>query len=125
MSCHQSQAPPYRELEIPESRGLKGLTHHEALCDIRRCCAIRLVFVRLADLQRVDDRREPIDELVEVHARCVLARGGRPVVLRETEEVVEFGIDEGRYPRRCTRLGLLEGRRGCEADRAAALGRAR
>jgi hypothetical protein len=62
---------------------VKGVeeTNHEALCDIRCCCAIRLVFVRLADLQRVDDRREPIDELVEVHARCVLARGGRPVVL--------------------------------------------
>lgn len=56
-------------------------TYHETLRDIRRCCAIRLVLVRLADLQRVDDGREPIDELVEVHARCVLTRGGRPVVL--------------------------------------------
>jgi hypothetical protein len=56
-------------------------TNHEALCDVRRCCAIRLVLVQLADLQRVDDRREPIDELVEVHARSVLAHCGRPVVL--------------------------------------------
>ena len=65
-------------MEIPSE---EKLTDHEALCDIRRRCAIRLVLVRLADLERVDDRREPIDELVEVHARCVLARGGRPVVL--------------------------------------------
>ena len=93
--------------------------------DIRRCCTIRLVFVRVADLQRVDDGREPIDELVEVHARCVLARSGRPVVLGEPEEVVQLGIDEGSYPRRRAHLSLLEGRRGREADRAAALGRAR
>ena len=70
-----SPTSPYGALENSEK------TDHEALCDIRRCCAIRLVLVRLADLQRVDDSREPIDELVEVHARGVLARGGRPVVL--------------------------------------------
>jgi hypothetical protein len=108
-----------------EIRGAKSGTYHEALCDIRRCCAIRLVLVRLADLQRVDDGREPVDELVEVHARCGLARRGRPVVLGETEEVVQLGVDEGGDPRRRARLGLLEGRRGREADRAAALGRAR
>ena len=95
------------------------------MCDIRRRCAIRLVLVRLADLQRVDDGREPVDKLVEVHARCGLARRGRPVVLGETEEVVQLGVDEGGDPRRRARLGLLEGRRGREADRAAALGRAR
>ena len=72
VSCCQQTLLPYEVVR---------LTNHEALCDIRRCCAIRLVFVRLADLERVDDGREPIDELVEVHARCVLARGGRPVVL--------------------------------------------
>ena len=108
-----------------EIRGAKSGTYHEALCDIRRCCAIRLVLVRLADLQRVDDGREPVDELVEVHARCGLARRGRPVVLGETEEVVQLGVDEGGDPRRRARLGLLEGRRGREADCAAALGRAR
>ncbi len=86
---------------------------------------IGLILVRFADLQRVDDRREPIDELVEVHAWCVLARGGRPVVLRQTEKVVEFGIDELCYSRRCVRLGLFKGCRGCEADCAAALGRAK
>ena len=103
----------------------KERTYHEASSDIRRCCAIHLVLVRLADLQRVDDGREPVDELVEVHARCGLARGGRPVVLGESEEVVELGVDERGDPLRRARLGLLEGRRGREVDRAAALGRAR
>ena len=103
----------------------KGRTYHEALGDICCCCAIRLVLVRLADLQRVDDGREPVDELVEVHARCGLTRGGRPVVLGESEEVVELGVNEGGNPRRRACLRLLEGRRGRETDRAAALGRAR
>ena len=83
--CRQSATLfPIGALEIPGFQGSRwtGLeTNHEALCDVRRCSVIRLVLVRLADLQRVDDRREPIDELVEVHARCVLARRGRPVVL--------------------------------------------
>ena len=108
-----------------EIQGVKEGRYHEALRDIRRCCTICLVLVRVTDLERVDDSREPIDELVEVHARSVLARGGRPVVLGEPEEVVELGIDERSYPRRRAHLGLLEGRRGREADRAAALGRAR
>ena len=64
--------------------------HDEALRDVRRCAVVRVVLVRVVDLQRVDDGREPVDKLVEVHARRVLARGGRPDVLGEAEEVVEL-----------------------------------
>ena len=78
MWYRQSRAIP---LSCTLPTGKSKETDHEGLCDKRRCCAIRLVLVRLADLQRVDDRREPVDELVEVHARRVLARGGRPVIL--------------------------------------------
>lgn len=65
-------------------------THHETLSDVCRRGVVRLVLVQVAYLQRVDDGREPVDELVEVHARCVFARGRRPDVLGETEEVVEL-----------------------------------
>ena len=99
-------------------------THHEGLRDVRRGGSIGLVLVRVADLERVDDGREPVDELVEVHARRVFARGRRPVVLGEPEKVVELGVDQGRDARRGARLRLVEGRRGREANRAPALGRA-
>ena len=72
----------------------KRKTHHEALSDVGCCGVIRLVFVRIVNLERVDDGREPVDELVEIHARCVLARRGRPDVLGETEEVVELEVDQ-------------------------------
>jgi hypothetical protein len=98
-----------------------GETYYERLSDVRRRGAICLVFVRVTDLERVDDGREPVDELVEVHARRVLARGGRPVVLGEAEKVVELRVDEGHDPRRRTRLGLVEGRRSREVDHASTL----
>lgn len=89
--------------------------------DVRRRGAIRLVLVRVVDLERIDDGSEPVDELVEVHARGVLARGGRPVVFGEPEKVVELRVDEGHDPRRRAQLGLAEGRRGRETDRASTL----
>ena len=101
--------------------GTQTQTHHEALSDVRCCGLVRLVLVRVVDLERVDNSREPVYELVEVHARCVFARRGRPDVLGETEEVVELEVDQRGYPCRGARLGLAEGRRGGEADRAAAL----
>ena len=106
-------------------KGGGGWTHHEGLRDVRRGGSIGLVLVRVADLERVDDGREPVDELVEVHARRIFARGRRPVVLGEPEKVVELGVDQGRDARRGARLRLVEGRRGREANRAPALGRAR
>jgi hypothetical protein len=72
-------------------------------------------------LERVDDGGEPVDELVEVHARRVLACRRSPVVLGEPEKVVELRVDQGRNPRYRARLGFAEGRRGCEANRATAL----
>jgi len=72
-----------------EDRGVHA-THHEGLRDVRRRGAIRLVLVRSADLERVDDGREPVDELVEVHARRALARLRRPVVLGQAEKVLEL-----------------------------------
>jgi hypothetical protein len=90
------------------------------LCDIGRCASIGFVLVKVADLERVDDGGEPVDELVEVHARRVLARRGRPVVLGEPEKVVEFRVDQGRDTRRRARLRFVEGCRGCEADCATA-----
>jgi hypothetical protein len=101
--------------------GERVTTHHEALGDIRRCAAICFVLVRVADLERVDDGGEPVDQLVEVHAWCGLARRGCPVVLGEPEKVVELRVDQGCNPSRCARLGFAEGRCGCEADRATAL----
>ena len=101
--------------------GTQTQTHHEALSDVRCCGLVRLVLVRVVDLERVDNSREPVYELVEVHARCVLARRGRPDVLGETEEIVELEVDQRGYPCRGARLGLAEGRRGGKADRAAAL----
>ena len=86
---------------------------------------VRLVLVSVAYLQRVDDGREPVDELVEVHAWCVLARGRRPDVLGEAEEVVELQVDERGDARRRARLRLAEGRRGGQADRTTALRGAR
>ena len=115
----------YGDKEGGSPRGAERKTHHEGLRDIRRGGSIGLVLVRVADLERVDDGREPVDELVEVHARRVFARGRRPVVLGEPEKVVELGVDQGRDARRGTRLRLVEGRRGREANRAPALGRAR
>ena len=103
----------------------KRKTHHEGLRDVRRGGAIGLVLVRVVDLERVDDGCEPVDELVEVHARRVFARGRRPVVLGEPEKVVELGVDQGHDARRGARLRLAEGRRGCEANRASTLGGAR
>ena len=76
-----------------EGRERKKKTHHEGLRDVRRGGSIGLVLVRVVDLERVDDGREPIDELVEVHAGRVFARGRRPVVLGEPEKVVEFRVD--------------------------------
>lgn len=116
---------------LPFTRGTrreeeeKRKTHHEGLRDVRRGGAIGLVLVRVADLERVDDGREPVDELVEVHARRVFARGRRPVVLGEPEKVVELGVDQGHDARRGARLRFVEGRRGCEANRAPTLGGAR
>ena len=67
-----------------------GYAHNETLGDVGRCAVVRVVLVNVADLERVDDGGEPVDELVEVHARCVLARRGRPDVLGEAEKVVEL-----------------------------------
>ena len=101
--------------------GTQTQTHHEALSDVRCCGLVRLVLVRVVDLERVDDGREPVYELVEVHARCVFARRRRPDVLGETEEIVELEVDQRGYPCRGACLSLAEGRRGGEADRTAAL----
>ena len=56
-------------------------THDEAVCDVRHGALVRLVLVCVLDDEGVDDGGEPVDELVQVHARGVLARLGRPVVL--------------------------------------------
>ena len=103
----------------------KTVTDHDGLRDVRRGGSICFVLVRVVDLERVHDGREPVDELVEVHARRVFARGRRPVVLGEPEKVVELGVDQGHDARRGARLRLAEGRRGCEANRAPTLSRAR
>ena len=101
--------------------GTQTQTHHEALSDVRCCGLVRLMLVRVVDLEGVDNSREPVYELVEVHARCIFARRRRPDVLGETEEVVELEVDQRGYACRSARLGLAEGRRGSKADRAAAL----
>ena len=81
-----------RRMSSQDKRGREAArdTHEEAARDVADRAAVRLLLVRVRERERVDDSREPVYELVEVHARRVLARRGRPVVLGQAEEIVEL-----------------------------------
>lgn len=69
-------------------------TYHYTSRDVIKRTFISLVLVYLLDVQGVHDCRQPIDELIKVHARGTLARRRGPLVLGQLKELVEFGSYE-------------------------------
>lgn len=70
-----------------------GQTYHQAISNVRRRAGVRCVLVFFLDHERVDHCGEPIDQLVQVHARSSLGALGRPVVFRKLEEVFNLSRD--------------------------------
>lgn len=98
-------------------------TYHEAILQVFHSVTIRLILVFLLDDEGVHDGREPVDELVQVHARSTFPGRRRPIIFRQPEEVVKFGRDRRIHTRQCARQSGGERLGSVDTDGAAALRR--
>ena len=96
-------------------------THQKTVRDVSDRNPICLVLVRILHDERVDDSAQPMRKLEQVHARPVLPRFGRPVIICQLEEVVQLRRDHRRDARRRTLRRLRERRPRCKPDRASTL----
>jgi hypothetical protein len=71
--------------------------YHQALGNISKSTFICFLLIRLLDHQRVNDSGQPIDQLVQVHARWRLPWIWCPVVFWQFEALVEFRVYQARH----------------------------
>ena len=99
----------------------RSRTHHQAVREVVHGALVCVVLVRVLDDERIDDGREPVDEPVEVHARPRLARTWCPVVLGQSEEVVQLRHDRRVHPGERTAERARDRLGGVHTDGAATL----